>query len=307
MQVVLVEIGDRPGVVQGQLLARGCRRPMPARPRRRADVAPRAHGLGDHPNGVLRLDEAQWHFELPGKRGDTDSLDCRQPVWTANLARVRSAGEQGATGRRPALQRPNAPRARTSACSSCISAGKRELARRPAGPAWRGRGRALRRAHQCPRRAVAARGARATAGRRCRTRAWRRRSARSSPAGPGAAGELQRAAAQLVKPQPPERDEQLIAPERARSRAARGARTVARSVARGSMRGRRGRPGPVGAAGALDPVAVGLQRFGAAVRRSWELRGPGVCAGERWGPVRVGSGRARARIGCEGVLGVVER
>src|ERR1700704_283637 len=79
VQVVLVKVGDRLRVVDGQLWLRDV-------------IDPSAHDLaddltarlapdrlGDHSNGVLRLDEAKGHRDSRGGGETADTMDCRWP------------------------------------------------------------------------------------------------------------------------------------------------------------------------------------------------------------------------------------
>ncbi len=69
MQVVLVEVGDRAGVVDGELLVGDVVDPRAHNLADELAAGLTADGLGDHADCVLRLDEAQRHCADCRRRG----------------------------------------------------------------------------------------------------------------------------------------------------------------------------------------------------------------------------------------------
>ena len=63
-EIVLVEIGDRPCVVEGEFLVGDVVDPRPHDLADELTACLSPDGLGNDSNGILRLNEAEWHLRL---------------------------------------------------------------------------------------------------------------------------------------------------------------------------------------------------------------------------------------------------
>src|SRR4051794_34173821 len=86
-QVVLVEVGDRLRVVRGEVVVGDLVDPRPHELPDELTARLAADGLGDDADRVLRFDEAEWHLELPGDRGDRRQGRLYVGRWTAKRRR----------------------------------------------------------------------------------------------------------------------------------------------------------------------------------------------------------------------------